>query len=67
MADPSHSDVLEFVERNSEPFVTSKDVAEEFTDVTDRTVRERLHDLVDEGKLKMRRVGAHAKVWYLPG
>jgi len=66
MSDPSYDDVLEFVQKNSCPFVTSGDVSEEFDGVTDRTVRERLNDLAERGDLTVRRVGPHAKVWYLP-
>jgi len=66
MSDPAHEDVLEFVRQNSCPFVTSGDVAEQFPEVSDRTVRKRLNDLLDRGKLEMRQIGAHAKVWYLP-
>jgi DeoR/GlpR family transcriptional regulator of sugar metabolism len=41
-------------------------VAKEFPEVADRTVRKRLNDLVEQGDLKRRKVGAAAKVWYLP-
>lgn len=67
MSDPAHEDVLKFVQQNSCPFVTSNDVAEEFADVSGRTVRERLNDLKQSGQLECRRVGAHAKVWYTDG
>ena len=66
MSDPRHEDVLQFVHENSCPFVTSNDVAEEFPEVSERTIRKRLHDLVDRGELLRRRVGAHANVFYLP-
>jgi len=66
MSDPTHQDVLQFVHRNSAPFVTTNDVAEEFEDVTRKTVISRLHDLADEGELDRRKVGAAAKVWYIP-
>lgn len=66
MSDPSHDDVLQFVQRNSCPFVTTSDVAEEFDEVHDRTIRKRLNDLVEREELKMREVGANAKVWYEP-
>jgi predicted ArsR family transcriptional regulator len=64
MADPDHKAVLQFVQRQSRPFVTSQDVAEEFPEVTDKTIRKRLNDLVERDELESRRVGAHAKVWY---
>lgn len=66
MSEPSHDDVLQFVQRNSCPFVTSGDVAERFDEVHDRTIRKRLNDLVESGRLEMRKVGANAKVWYVP-
>jgi DeoR/GlpR family transcriptional regulator of sugar metabolism len=66
MSNPSYSEVLEFVQQNSCPFVTSQDVAEEFPEVSGRTIRKRLNELVKRGDLNRRRVGAHAKVWYLP-
>lgn len=65
MADPSYEDVLQFVQENSRPFVTSSDVAEEFDSVSDRTIRKRLNRLVDREELNHRKVGAHAKVWYV--
>jgi len=66
MSDPSYSEVFEFVQENSCPFVTSGDVAEQFPSVSDRTIRKRLNRLVERGDLCRRKVGAHAKVWYLP-
>ena len=66
MSDPAHEDVLQFVRRNTCPFVTSGDVAEEFPEVSDRTIRKRLNDLVERGDLKRKKVGAAAKVWYIP-
>jgi len=66
MSEPSHESVYQFVREKSEPFVTTGDVAEEFQSVSGKTVRERLKDLAEDGRLKTRKVGAHAKVWYLP-
>ena len=66
MSEPTYSEVLGFVQENSCPFVTSGDVAEQFPEVSHRTVRKRLNDLVERGELRRRKVGAHAKVWYLP-
>lgn len=66
MDEPTHKDVLEFVQRQSSPFVTTGDVADEFESVTKRTIRSRLHDLADRGDLQRRQIGPHAKVWYLP-
>lgn len=66
MVEPSYDDVFRFAQQHSCPFVTSADVAAEFPKVSDKTIRKRLNELVDRGKLKSRRVGAHAKVWYIP-
>jgi len=66
MSEPTYDEVLEFVERNSCPFVTTEDVAEQFPDKAERTIRERLKDLADQKRLRKRRVGPHALVWFLP-
>lgn len=66
MSDPSYQQVKQVVQRSRCPFVTSNDVAEKFPEVTDRTIRKRLNDLVDRNELRSRQVGAQAKVWYLP-
>lgn len=65
MSDPTHSEVLQFVQEQSCPFVTSSDVAGQFPDVSGRTVRKRLNDLVKRGEIQSRKIGAGAKVWYL--
>lgn len=67
MSEPSYDRVYQLVEESSCPFVTTADVAEEFDSVSDRTIRKRLNDLVRQGKLERRQVGAHAKVWYIGG
>lgn len=66
MADPSYGDVYQCVQQHSCPFVTTTDVSEQFPSVTDRTIRNRLDELVERDRLERRRVGPHAKVWYLP-
>lgn len=65
MSDPSHDEVLRFVQQNRDPFVTSTDVSEEYPEVSNRTIRKRLKDLAESGKLARRRVG-QAWVWYEP-
>lgn len=65
MSDPQYDDVLEFVRRNDSPFVTSGDVAEQFSSVSNRTIRKRLNDLVEFGELQVREIGNGAKVWYV--
>lgn len=64
MNDPTHEQVLQFVQQKSQPFATTGDVAERFDSVSERTVRERLKDLVEQDRLRSRRIGPHAKVWY---
>lgn len=64
MSDPTHSQVKQFVCQHSRPFVTSKEVAEEFGSVSRRTLNNRLNALVDRGELEKRRVGAQSVVWY---
>lgn len=66
MSEPTYEEVYQFVQETSCPFVTSDDVAEQYQEVSDRTIRNRLNDLVDQGKLQYRKIGASAKVWYLP-
>lgn len=66
MSKPTHQQVKQVVSQNSCPFATTQDVAEQFPDVTDKTIRKRLKDLVEQGKLRRRKVGAAANVWYLP-
>jgi hypothetical protein len=61
-----HSEVLQFVRENSEPFASTEDVANAFPEVTARTIRMRLNDLVDCGEIEVREVGGNAKVWYVP-
>jgi len=64
MSHPHYNDVLEFVQQNSAPFVTTSDVAERFDEVTERTIRERLNGLVEQERLRSRNVGGKAKVFY---
>lgn len=66
MQQPDHTEVYRFVEQKSEPFVTSTDVAEQFESVSDKTIRKRLNDLVEDNRLESRVIGAAAKVWYTP-
>jgi DeoR/GlpR family transcriptional regulator of sugar metabolism len=67
MKEPTPKQVVQFVRQHRKPFVTSSDVADNFPDVSDRTLRERLNDLVEDGELKVRKVGANSKVWFDPG
>jgi predicted HTH transcriptional regulator len=60
-----HSAVLQFVRENNAPFVSTQEVAEQFPEVSSRTIRIRLNDLVDRGNLESQEVGGNAKVWYV--
>lgn len=51
--------------QESQPFVTTTDVAEE-VGCTSETARHKLIELTDQGILTSRRVGARAKVWFAP-
>lgn len=64
MQSPTHEQVLHFVKQNSCPFVTTADVAEEFSSVSRRTVNSRLNDLHSQDKLSKRRIGAKSVVWW---
>lgn len=64
MQAPTHKSVLDCLRQNSCPFSTTGDVAEQFPEVTRRTVRSRLHDLADEGEIQRREVGANGVIWY---
>jgi len=66
MSEPTYEDVLEFVWENSCPFVTTGDVAEEFEEVSKKTVWKRLDKLEAAGKIQKEKIGANAVVWYPP-
>lgn len=65
MSEPSHERVLQFVREQGCPFTTTKEVSEEFSSVSRRTINKRLNELHDEGELNKRQIGAQAVVWYL--
>ncbi|WP_171814221.1 DeoR family transcriptional regulator [Haloarcula marismortui] len=64
MKGPTEKEVLLFVRENSHPFVTTNDVAEEFSSVSKRTIRKRLNSLVANDQLSKREVGANSVVWH---
>jgi len=64
MQQPDHETVYQFVCRHSRPFVESAEVVDEFKDVSGVTIRDRLHDLADDGRIERKRVG-NALVWYV--
>lgn len=57
-------DVITFLREHEQPVVTAGEVAEEF-DVTPSAARYRLNQLGDQGRVRGKKVGASAKVWYL--
>ena len=65
MVDPDHDQVLQFVREHSRPFVTSREVAECFDNVSRRTINNRLNTLHERGELGKRKIGARSVVWYL--
>lgn len=65
MSEPDHQQVLQFVQENSRPFVTTADVSNEFDSVTSRTIRQRLNELEQRDDISVKIVGAESKVWYI--
>ena len=59
-------EVLSFVRGHEEPCVTAGEVAERF-DVSSRAARYRLDQLEEQQKVKGKKVGGSAKVWYPVG
>jgi len=57
------SEILELLRQLPRPFITSRDVAEEF-DLTKMTGRRRLNALVDDGPLVTDKIGSGGRVWY---
>jgi len=68
MQEPHHDQVLnwveQFVSQNTKPFVQTTDVAEQFQQVSKRTVYKRLKDLHEREELERRDVGANSTVWW---
>lgn len=66
--EPRHETVEEYIKQftheNSQPFVTTRDVSEQFTQVTQRTIFSRLDDLAEDGRLEKRHIGANSTVWW---
>lgn len=66
MKNPTHEQVLQFLRNHSRPFVTTREVTEEFPSVSRRTLNGRLNELHDRGDIGKRKIGARSVVWYLP-
>jgi DNA-binding Lrp family transcriptional regulator len=66
MSDPQPEQVYQFVLQNGKPFATTSDVAEEFEEVSKKTVWKRLDKLEAAGKIQKEKIGANAVVWYPP-
>lgn len=58
-------DVLEVMRQSDEPFITVGEITKQ-VDVTKKTVHDRLQELVDEGEVHRKKVGARAVIWWLP-
>jgi hypothetical protein len=65
MTKAPHNKVEQVVSENSQPFVTTANVVGEF-EASRRTVRKRLHDLRDDGRIRGREVGANCWIWWPP-
>jgi predicted ArsR family transcriptional regulator len=59
--------VLSVFEANDEPHepLTSSEIADELG-CSGQTVRNRLNELSEEGKIRTKKVGARSRVWWLP-
>lgn len=58
-------EILAVFKSSSEPVLTTSEVAAEF-DITHRGLRNRLENLEEEDKLRSKKVGARAIVWWDP-
>ena len=58
-------EIIAVFRSSSDPVLTTKEIASHF-DITHRGVRDRLEKLNDQGRLKSKKVGARAKVWWDP-
>jgi hypothetical protein len=64
MKEPTHEQVYQFLQQHPKPFAKTSRVAEEYPGPSERTIRERLRDLRDDGRIRATRVG-DALVWWL--
>lgn len=61
----SNEEILSVFRSSSDPVLTTSEVASEF-EITHRGLRDRLEKLEGKGKLRSKKVGARAKVWWDP-
>lgn len=59
------SEILAVFRSTSDPVLTTGEVASQL-DITHRAVRDRLEKLDDNKRIKSKKVGARAKVWWDP-
>lgn len=59
-------EVISFVREHKDPAVTASEIAERFG-ATGRAARYRLSQLEEEGRVKSKKVGSSAKIWYVVG
>lgn len=64
MSEPLPETVKRFVYQNTQPFVTTGDVAEEFDSVSRRTINERLNKLHEQNEIGKRDIEPNAVIWY---
>jgi len=57
-------EILQAIALSPDPVVTAPELSEELDYSTDG-IRNRLHDLEGEGKVKSREVGARATIWWI--
>ena len=57
--------ILNVFRSSTDPVLSTSEVASE-VDITHRGVRDRLEKLEEEGKVKSKKVGARAMVWWDP-
>lgn len=60
-----NEDVVEIMREFPEPYVTLGDVASEL-DKSKSAVEDRMWELLEDDKIKRKKVGANAVVWWLP-
>lgn len=58
-------EILDVFRSSTDPVLTTGEVASE-VDITHRGVRDRLEQLEEEGKVRSKKVGARAMVWWDP-
>jgi len=58
-------DILRAIRSHPDPFVSLPEIAGDVSR-SKETLRRRLHDLADRGRVKKKRLGSRAIAWWLP-